>query len=140
MSTVIAFDFGKQRTGVAIANTITAIATPHSTIHSINNKPNWKKIEQLIKEWRPEQLVVGVPYLLDGGHSEMTEAALRFSRQLEGRFQLPVATINEQLSSHEAEQRLKQSRQQGRNKKITKEDIDKLAASIILESWLQTQS
>lgn len=139
MSSVLAFDFGKQRTGIAIGNTLTGIATPHSTIQSKNNKPDWEKITKLLQEWQPEQLVVGVPYYLDGKSSEMTEAALRFSRQLEGRYNLPISTINEQLSSREAEQRLKQSRQQGRNKKITKEDIDKLAAAIILESWFQTQ-
>lgn len=139
MSCVIAFDFGKQRTGVAIGNTVTGIATPHATIQSKNDKPNWEKITQLLQEWRPEQLVVGVPYYLDGKSSNMTEAALRFARQIEGRYHLPVATIDEQLSSREAEQRLKQSRQQGRNKKITKTDIDKLAAAIILESWFQTQ-
>ena len=137
MSTLIGFDFGKQRTGVAIGNTITGVATPHCVIQSKNNQPNWDEITKLLKEWRPEQLIVGVPYHLDGKSSEMTETALRFSRQLEGRYHLPVSLINEQLSSREAEQRLKQSRQQGRNKKIKKEEIDKLAAAIILESWFQ---
>ncbi len=140
MSTVIGFDFGKQRTGIAIGNTMTGIATPHTVIQSKNNKPDWDKITKLFNEWRPEQIVVGVPYHLDGKSSEMTEVALRFARQIEGRYNLAVHTINEQLSSREAEQRLKQSRQQGRNKKITKEDIDKLAAAIILESWFQVQT
>ncbi len=137
MSSVIAFDFGKQRTGVAIGNTFTMIATPHCVLNSIQQQPNWDKITNLIKEWRPQQLVVGVPYHLDGSSSEMTKAALRFSRQLEGRYLLPIATINEQLSSREAEQRLKQSRQQGRKKKINKNEIDQLAAAIILENWFQ---
>jgi len=137
MSCIIAFDFGKQRTGVAIGNSFTEIATPHCTLNSHNNKPNWEKITLLLQEWRPTQLVVGVPYYLDGTSSEMTQAALRFSRQLEGRYNLPVDTINEQLSSREAESRLKQARQQGRKKKINKGEIDQLAAAIILENWFQ---
>ena len=140
MSTLISFDFGKQRTGIAIGNTITGIATPHTVIQSKNNQPNWEQITVLLNEWRPERLIVGVPYHVDGKNSEMTEAALRFSRQLEGRYNLAVSTISEVLSSREAEQRLKQSRQQGRNKKIKKEEIDKLAAAIILESWFQSSN
>ena len=137
MSCIIAFDFGKQRTGIAIANSLTQIATPHSTLNSYNQQPHWEKITQLLDEWKPQQLVVGVPYYLDGSSSEMTQAALRFSRQLEGRYNLPVDTINEQLSSREAESRLKSARQQGRKKKINKGEIDQLAAAIILESWFQ---
>ena len=140
MSTLISFDFGKQRTGIAIGNTITGIATPHTVIQSKNNQPNWEQITALLNEWRPERLIVGVPYHVDGKNSEMTEAALRFSRQLEGRYNLAVSTVSEVLSSREAEQRLKQSRQQGRNKKIKKEEIDKLAAAIILESWFQSSN
>ncbi|HEC04950.1 MAG TPA: Holliday junction resolvase RuvX [Thiothrix sp.] len=134
--TVLAFDFGLARTGVAIGNTITGVVTPLCTLISINTKPDWNSISKLIEEWRPQTLVVGMPYLLDGTHSEMTEKAAKFSRQLEGRYSLPVDTINEQLSSMEAEQRLKQSRQAGRKKKIKKEEIDQLAAAIILESWI----
>jgi len=139
MSCIIAFDFGKQRTGVAIANSLTEIATPHCTLQSYNQQPHWEKITQLLQEWRPKQLVVGVPYHLDGSSSSMTKAALRFSRQLEGRYNLPVDTVNEQLTSREAESRLKQARQQGRKKKINKAEIDQLAAAIILENWFQAK-
>ena len=133
---VLAFDYGLQRTGVAIGNVLTGIATPLCTLTSINSKPDWDKISQLIEEWRPEKLIVGIPYLLDGKSSEMTTKAERFCRQLEGRYMLPVDTAHEQLSSLEAEQRLKQSRQAGRKKKINKHEIDQLAAAIILESWM----
>lgn len=137
MSCIIAFDFGQQRTGIAIANSLTQIATPHCTLNSYKQQPHWEKITQLFAEWRPQQLVVGVPYHLDGTSSDMTQAALRFSRQLEGRYNLPVDTVNEQLTSREAEYRLKQARQQGRKKKINKGEIDQLAAAIILENWFQ---
>ncbi|MEE9302805.1 MAG: Holliday junction resolvase RuvX [Thiotrichaceae bacterium] len=133
---ILAFDFGLKRTGVAIGNTLTGLATPLCTLNSIDNHPDWTGIGALIKEWQPQTLVVGIPYLLDGKSSEMTVKAEKFSRQLAGRYALPVDTINEQLSSLEAEQRLKSSRQAGRKKKIKKEEIDQLAAAIILESWI----
>jgi len=135
--TLLAFDFGLARTGVALGNTITHIATPLCVLHSRDEKPDWQGINQLIKEWRPKHLIVGMPIYLDGSKSDMTLRTERFCRQLEGRYALPVATVNEQLSSLEAEQRLKQARQHGRKKKITKGEVDQLAATIILESWMQ---
>lgn len=133
---IMGFDYGMRRTGVAIANQLTGLATPHTTLLSKNNQPDWEGISRLIKEWRPQQLVVGLPLHLDQSESELTQAARRFANRLQGRYELPVAMIQEQLSSREAEQRLKQTRQQGRKKKIQKSDIDQLAAAIILESWL----
>lgn len=133
---ILAFDFGLARTGVAVGNKLTGIATPLCVLHSINTKPDWSEISQLITEWRPEILVVGIPKHLDGRSSDMTLRAEKFSRQLEGRYNLPVETIGEQLSSLEAEQRLKQARQAGRKKKVAKGEIDQLAAAIILESWM----
>ncbi|MCK5725385.1 MAG: Holliday junction resolvase RuvX [Thiotrichaceae bacterium] len=137
---IMAFDFGLQRTGIAIASQITGIATPLCTVQSINNKPDWLKIEALLQEWNSQHLVVGLPLHTDGSRSEMTKKAERFGRQLEGRFGLPISMVNEQLSSLEAEQRLIQSRQSGRKKKIQKTDIDQLSAAIILETWLITNA
>lgn len=136
---LMGFDYGQQRIGIAIGNTITGIATPTTTLQSINHQPDWQAIERLIQEWKPEKLVVGLPLHLDQTESEMTAAARKFARRLHGRFLLPVETVQEQLSSREAEQRLKQSRQQGRKKKIQKTDIDQLAAAIILENWIMEQ-
>ena len=135
--TLLAFDFGLARTGVALGNSITNIATPLCILQSRDEKPDWQGISKLIKEWQPKHLIVGMPLYLDGRKSEMTLRTERFCRQLEGRYALPVATVNEQLSSLEAEQRLKQARQSGRKKKVTKSEIDQLAAAIILESWMQ---
>lgn len=134
--TVLGFDFGLKRIGVAIGNRVTGVVTPLTTLTNVNLQIDWNQITQLIEEWRPEKLVVGIPYLLDGTSSEMTTRAERFCRQLEGRYGLQIDAVNEQLSSAEAEQRLKQTRQMGRKKKISKGEIDQLAAVIILESWL----
>lgn len=135
--TVLGFDFGLNRTGVAVANTLTGIATPQAVLYSHNHQPDWQGIERLIQLWRPKLLVVGMPRKLDGSESSMQASILKFCRELEKRTALPVQTANEQLSSREAEQRLKSARQVGRKQKIRKEEIDQLAAAIILENWMQ---
>lgn len=129
---VLGFDFGEQRIGVATGQTITQSANPVTTLSSVKDKPDWIGIEKLIKEWRPDALIVGLPFYLDGSKSDMTKRAEKFSRQLEGRFNLPVYTHNEALSSFEAEKIL-----QGKKKQHDKQDIDKIAAAIIVQSWLE---
>lgn len=129
---VLGFDFGEKRIGVATGQAITQSANPVTTLNSINNKPDWEAIEKLINHWQPDALIVGLPFYLDGSESEMTKRAEKFSRQLEGRFNLPVHTHNEALSSFEAEQFL-----QSKKKQHNKQDIDKIAAAIIVQSWLE---
>jgi len=129
---VLGFDFGEKRIGVASGQSITCSSNPITTLTSKNNKPDWTAIEELICEWKPDALIVGLPYYLDGTKSDMTERAEKFSRQLEGRFHLPIFTHNEALSSFEAEQYL-----QGKKKQHNKQDIDKIAAAIIVQSWLE---
>lgn len=129
---VLGFDFGEKRIGVASGQSITCSANPVTTLPSVNNKPDWSAIESLIQEWKPDALIVGLPFYLDGSKSEMTERAEKFSRQLGGRFHLPIFTHNEALSSFEAEQFLQQKKKQH-----NKQDIDKIAAAIIVQSWLE---
>lgn len=135
--TVLGFDYGKARIGVAIANTLAGVATPQSTISARDGVPDWNAITRCLQEWKPARLVVGMPRKLDGSDSAMQEPIERFIRQLEGRYALPVDVVSEQLSSREAEQRLKLARQAGRKRKVRKEEIDQVAAAIILESWMQ---
>ena len=139
MATVIAFDFGLKRTGVAVGNTLTGSASPECTIQSNNEQPDWQSITRLFNEWKPDQLVVGMPTELDGSESPLTKRINRFCNQLNGRYNLPVDQENEQFTSIEAAARLKQLRQSGRKKKVSKEEVDKIAASIILENWMQKQ-
>ena len=127
--TLLCFDFGEKRIGAAVGQTITATATALGTIRAENRKPDWPGIEQLIKEWQPDKLIVGKPYTLEGQRQDMTEAAEKFSRQLAGRFNLPVEMIDEQLSSFEARRELKSTRK-----------LDPVAARLILETWLQENS
>ena len=137
MATILAFDFGLQRTGVAVGNTLTGSASPECTLQSRDEKPDWDGISNLIEEWKPELIVVGMPIELDGSESPLKKRIERFCNQLNGRYNLPVEQENEQFTSIEAAQRLKQLRQSGRKQKVKKEEVDKIAASIILENWMK---
>ena len=132
IQSVLGFDYGEQRIGVASGQSITRSANPITTLNSRNGKPDWPAIEDLIQQWKPDALIIGLPYYLDGSQSEMTEKAAKFGRQLEGRFHLPVYTHNEALSSFEAEQFLRDKKMQH-----NKQEIDKIAAAIIVQSWLE---
>ena len=133
---VIGFDFGLKRIGLATGQTITGTASPLVTLEAVNQKPDWKSIETHIRQWKPDALIVGIPYKPDGEESDITRAARNFSKKLEQLFNLPVYTVDESLSSFEAEQQL---RQDIKLSKHNKHKIDKMAAAIIVQSWLNSQ-
>ena len=89
-ATVLAFDFGTRRIGVAIGNTLTRVAHPLTTIDARDTDARWASLHALLDEWRPQRLVVGVPVHVDGTEHAMTARARDFARQLERRFALPV--------------------------------------------------
>lgn len=128
--TCLGFDYGTQRIGVATGQSLLGTANPLTTINCIQGKPDWDAIAVIIKEWRPDALILGLPTHADGTASDITHAAQDFGKQLRQRYNLPVYTIDERLSSVEAEHILAQQQ-----KKYDKADIDKLAAKLILESW-----
>jgi len=132
---IMGFDFGLKRIGLATGQTITGTATPLCTLQAINQKPDWANIAAQIEQWHPDALVVGIPYLTDGGESDITRAARNFSRQLEQRFKLPVYTIDESYSSYAAEQLLKADIKLSKH---NKHEIDKMAAAMIVQSWLNS--
>lgn len=123
--TLLCFDYGSKRIGVAVGQILTRTASPLETISVHRNRPDWLRIEQLTRQWQPEAMVVGRPLCMDGTIQDMTRLSERFSRQLQGRFHLPVYTVDERLSSYEASLRTGQSR-----------GIDAVAAQAILETWL----
>jgi putative Holliday junction resolvase len=131
---LLGFDFGQQRIGVAVGQQVTGTATAICTLQSRDGKPDWDTISGLIKEWQPDTLVVGLPLHADGKESEISLAARKFARQLEGRYRLPVHTMNEYLSSQAARELQQQNRQAG------KTGIDAVAARIILQNWLETHT
>ncbi|MBP7202188.1 MAG: Holliday junction resolvase RuvX [Propionivibrio sp.] len=132
--TILAFDFGVKRIGVAVGEWPLAQAHPLTTIHGEANAVRFAAIEALLKEWRPVSLVVGLPLALDGSAHEMTARSTRFANQLRGRFGLPVDYAEERLSSVEAEGRLRAG---GHNAKSAREHVDALAAQIILQCFFE---
>ena len=134
--TLLGFDFGEKRIGIAVGQSLTGSVTPLTTLSAIRQKPDWAGIEALIKEWQPDRLIVGLPLHMDGSEQDMTQRAKRFGNQLKGRYNLPVEWMDERLSSDEAERIL----QQRGAKRSDKKDIDKLAAALILQSWLEQQT
>jgi putative Holliday junction resolvase len=129
--TLLGFDYGRLRTGVAVGQTLTGTASALITLQARNNKPDWDGIDKLVEEWQPDGLVVGVPVHMDGTEQEMTAAARKFGRQLKARYNLPVYEADERLSSAEAEQNLGSGQD--------KAAIDREAARLILQAWLDEQ-
>ncbi len=130
--TVLAFDFGERRIGVAVGEHLIKSANPLITIDSESNEVRFTQITQLIQEWQPVLLVVGLPLSLDGAETEMTQLCKKFARRLNGRFNLPVALIDERYSSAHASQLLNQTGIKGRAQKTM---LDQVAAQTILQSY-----
>ena len=118
--TVLAFDFGLKRIGVAVGE------PELRTAHPLPAVSDFMQIEKLVSEWKPARLVVGVPLSAGGERHTMTRQAERFARRLEGRFRLPVARVDERFSSVEAESRLRG---------VKKKAVDSVAAQLILEQF-----
>ena len=128
--TVLAFDFGEKRIGVAVGEWALRQAHPLTVIRSEANAERFARIAELLREWQPVGLVVGVPLALDGTPHAMTARCTRFANQLRGRFGLPVETAEERLTSVEAEERLREA---GHNARGARDHIDAMAAQIILQ-------
>lgn len=133
-STYLGFDFGSKKIGVAVGQLQTRTASPLQTLRAINQKPDWLQITYLVNEWQPGGLVVGISRQDDGKDNPITPKMLKFCRQLEGRYQLPVFTMDERLSTFEAKQLLFDDI--GVNAAKLWEVQDQLAAQLILQSWL----
>jgi putative Holliday junction resolvase len=132
--TLLGFDFGLHRIGVAIGQQLTGTARALVTVRSRSGKPDWDMITALIRTWQPDALVVGLPVHADGTDSEFTRRVKRFIRQLEDRYKLPVHAMDERLSSHAAAH----SEDSGRHE-LKSMGIDAVAAKEILQSWLQSE-
>lgn len=134
--TLLGFDFGLVRLGVAIGELETGQASALTTINGEANAPRFVAIAALIAEWHPAGLVVGIPTHLDGTPHEMTARCRRFANQLRGRYGLPVMESDERLSSAAAEAALEEAGQ--RSWRARKPVLDAVAAQIILQHFLDT--
>jgi len=134
---VLGFDIGTRRIGVAAGDSLTLSARAVATLSRKGGLP-WREIERLVRDIGPARIVVGLPYNMDGSESALTGPARAFARQLASRFRLPVALVDERLSSREAEAELRRARQAGlRPRRIRHEDVDGAAASVIVRRWFE---
>jgi len=121
---LMGFDFGTGKIGVAVGQTVTRTASALAVIRARDGKPDWDQLDTLVAEWQPQLFVVGLPLNMDDSISEMAEAAKRFGRRLEGRYQTPFSMMDERLTSFEARET------------ATEDEIDAIAARLILESFM----
>ena len=132
----LSFDFGTQRIGVAFGQSLTGTARPVCILKAKDGIPDWDEIVQLIKDWKPDALVIGLPYNLDGTKSELFTRSVKFANRLHGKFHLPCYGMDERLSSKAAVEQIFE--ETGR---MTKQaGVDDVAAQIILENWFSDLS
>ena len=144
---ILAFDYGTKRIGVASGDTLTGTARALTTLETKNTNSNlesaiaWAAIDKLMREYQPSQLVVGLPWNMDGTPTLLTDASRAFGAALEARYHKPVALVDERLSSREAEAQLRDARAAGiKKRRNTHADVDMIAAKILLEQWLRNPS
>ena len=130
--TVLAFDFGERRIGIAVGELQLGVAHPLETIDAEANEVRFARIEALVNEWQPVLLLVGLPLALDGSEHAMTALARRFAQRLQGRYGIETRMVDERLTSVEAEQ---QARDIGLDVRKGRSKIDQLAAKLILEGY-----
>ena len=134
--TVLGFDVGARRIGVAVGSSFGHGARALAVIDVHEGGPDWRGIDRLREEWRPDLLVVGDPVTLDDGDQPNRRRAQRFARQLRERYALPVVLVDERSSSREAAQRFALDRAEGRRRRRDAAALDAVAAAIIVERWL----
>ncbi|MBA3661316.1 MAG: Holliday junction resolvase RuvX [Gammaproteobacteria bacterium] len=129
---LLAFDFGMKRIGVAIGQTITQTATPLTTLTAKEGVPPWTEIAKIIKKWRPDALIVGIPLNMDGTPQSITLSARTFAENLMQTFDLPVLEMDERLTTKDAREQLFT---QGGYRALQDGQVDRVAAQLILENW-----
>lgn len=125
-NTLLGFDFGMRRIGVAVGQMITRTANPVAVLNARDGVPNWENVQEMIDTWNIDAIVVGIPLNMDGSKQSVTFAAQRFANKLASRFRLPVYTVDERLTTVEA-------------KRHQQTELDSYAAKLILEQWLREQ-
>ena len=134
---LVAFDFGFRRIGVATANRETRTASPLTTLR-VDGEPPWRDLDRIIDDWQPAQLVVGVPE--GDGTETVARRARAFAAALAERYGLPVATVDETLTSAAAEADLAEKRRSGYlRRRVGKGGVDRVAACLIAEQWMNQQ-
>jgi putative Holliday junction resolvase len=135
--TLIGFDFGERRIGIAVGETSTGIANPLGAIDAAATEDRFREIGKLVEEWRPQAFVVGRPRHSDDSEHAVAKLAEKFARRLAAKFHLPVAFVDETLTSATAEMQLREAHTGKRqSREARRASVDALAAAMILQSYL----
>jgi putative holliday junction resolvase len=129
----LAFDFGTKNIGVAVGQKVTRSATVLPPLSAKKGIPHWEELDNLIKNWQPTALIIGIPYKLNGSELKVTKLVRKFMERLKKRYQLPIYTSEEQLTTKIAREEIFA---RGGYKALQNESIDSTAAKIILEDWM----
>ena len=132
--TVIGFDFGKKYIGVAVGQEITGSASPLGSIKANDGIPDWDYLNNYLKEWQPDLIVVGLPLNMDGSEQQLTKDARKFGNRVAGRFGLKVEFQDERLTTADAKEQLFS---RGGYKNLKKDNIDAESARLIIESFFE---
>ncbi len=130
---IMAFDYGLRNIGIAVGNVLLGTSQGVGVLKARDGRPNWQEVERYLKAWQPDLILVGNPLNMDGSESDMSARAQKFSRQIEGRFNIATEMMDERLSSREAKS---DARARGHRGDYHEVPIDADAAEIILRSWL----
>lgn len=133
---VLAFDFGTRRIGVASGQELLGTGQPVAMIPARDGIPDWQHIEQLLEEWRPDLVVVGLPLNMDDTENDMCARARKFGNRIHGRYHVPVEMVDERLTSFEAKGDVMAS---GGSRDFGRHGVDDRAAVLILETWFGLQ-
>lgn len=136
IKTILGFDFGLKKIGVAVGQMVTKSASPLTLLKAQDGAPRWDEVHELIDEWAPQLLIVGYPLHMDGTEQAVSKAAKRFGNRLTGRFNIPVEWVDERLSSYEAELVLSDLNNVAESDKL---NIDTVSAKLIIEQWINQQ-
>jgi putative Holliday junction resolvase len=132
--TILAFDFGTRKYGVATGQCITATAGPLPPMPSRDGAPEWPLVDAVLAEWQPQALLVGLPLNMDDSESELSRLARKFARRLEARYRLPVWMVDERLTSRAARDLLAEAGSRHKGKLAS---VDSTAAVLLAEAWLE---
>lgn len=133
---VMAFDFGTRRIGVATGQQMLGTGQPQAMIPARDGIPDWEVVGQLLAEWQPDLVVVGLPLNMDDSENDMCARARKFGKRLHGRFHVPVEMVDERLTSFEAKGEVMAS---GGSRDFGRHGVDDRAAVLILETWFRQQ-
>lgn len=132
--TILAFDFGTNSIGCAVGQSITGTAQGLPAFKAQDGIPNWEIIGNVIQEWQPDLLVVGLPLNMDGTEQPLTQRAKKFANRLNGHFNIPIALQDERLTTVEARSEIFE---RGGFRALKKSKVDSISACLILESWFE---